>query len=81
MSTIAWIGLGHMGEPMTANLVAAGHTVRGVDLNPAAAAAAASHGVRIVGSVAEARARGKARMEGKEYVMQDGDVCEWRFNV
>ncbi len=56
MSTIAWIGLGHMGEPMTANLVAAGHTVRGVDLNPAAAAAAASHGVRIVGSVAEALA-------------------------
>ena len=33
------------------------------------------------GSVAEARAKGKARMEGKEYVMQDGDVCEWRFNV
>ena len=33
------------------------------------------------GSVAEARAKGKARMEGKEYVMRDGDVCEWRFNV
>lgn len=33
------------------------------------------------GSIAEARAKGKARMEGKEYVMQDGDVCEWRFNV
>ncbi|WP_026139354.1 redox-regulated ATPase YchF [Leucobacter salsicius] len=33
------------------------------------------------GSVAEARAKGKARMEGKEYIMQDGDVCEWRFNV
>ena len=33
------------------------------------------------GSVAEARARGKARMEGKDYVMRDGDVCEWRFNV
>ena len=33
------------------------------------------------GSVAEARARGKARMEGKEYVMQDGDVVEFRFNV
>ncbi|MEJ6489053.1 redox-regulated ATPase YchF [Leucobacter sp. USCH14] len=33
------------------------------------------------GSVAEARAKGKARMEGKDYVMQDGDVCEWRFNV
>ncbi len=33
------------------------------------------------GSVAEARAAGKARMEGKDYVMQDGDVVEFRFNV
>ncbi|WP_069815805.1 redox-regulated ATPase YchF [Streptomyces sp. TP-A0874] len=33
------------------------------------------------GSVQEARARGKARMEGKDYVMRDGDVVEFRFNV
>ncbi len=33
------------------------------------------------GSVAEARAKGKARVEGKDYVMQDGDVVEFRFNV
>jgi GTP-binding protein YchF len=33
------------------------------------------------GSRTEARARGKARMEGKDYVMQDGDVVEFRFNV
>ncbi|HRN29427.1 MAG TPA: DUF933 domain-containing protein, partial [Terrimesophilobacter sp.] len=33
------------------------------------------------GSVAEARAKGKARMEGKDYVMRDGDVVEFRFNV
>ncbi|WP_235459983.1 DUF933 domain-containing protein, partial [Yonghaparkia sp. Soil809] len=33
------------------------------------------------GSVAEARAKGKARIEGKDYVMQDGDVVEFRFNV
>ena len=33
------------------------------------------------GSVAEARAHGKVRMEGKDYVMQDGDVVEFRFNV
>jgi GTP-binding protein YchF len=32
------------------------------------------------GSVVEARAKGKARIEGKEYVMQDGDVVEFRFN-
>jgi hypothetical protein len=34
-----------------------------------------------LGSVAAARAAGKARMEGKEYVMHDGDVVEFRFNV
>jgi GTP-binding protein YchF len=34
-----------------------------------------------VGSVAAARAAGKARIEGKDYVMQDGDVVEFRFNV
>lgn len=33
------------------------------------------------GSIAEARARGKVRMEGKDYIMQDGDVVEFRFNV
>ena len=33
------------------------------------------------GSVAAARAAGKARMEGKDYVMADGDVVEFRFNV
>ena len=33
------------------------------------------------GSVAEAKAKGKARMEGKDYVMADGDVVEFRFNV
>ncbi|PPF69347.1 redox-regulated ATPase YchF [Rathayibacter tritici] len=31
------------------------------------------------GSIAEARAKGKARIEGKDYVMQDGDVVEFRF--
>ena len=34
-----------------------------------------------LGSVHEARAHGKARLEGKDYVMQDGDVVEFRFNV
>jgi ribosome-binding ATPase len=33
-----------------------------------------------VGSVTAARAAGKARMEGKDYVMRDGDVVEFRFN-
>jgi ribosome-binding ATPase len=33
------------------------------------------------GSVTNARARGKLRLEGKDYVMADGDVVEFRFNV
>jgi hypothetical protein len=34
-----------------------------------------------VGSVAAARTAGKARMEGKDYIMRDGDVVEFRFNT
>ena len=33
------------------------------------------------GSMQEARARGRVRIEGKDYVMADGDVVEFRFNV
>ncbi len=33
------------------------------------------------GSIIAARAAGKARIEGKDYVMRDGDVVEFRFNV
>ncbi|MEO6085449.1 MAG: redox-regulated ATPase YchF [Umezawaea sp.] len=33
------------------------------------------------GSKAAAKAAGKVRMEGKDYVMADGDVVEFRFNV
>ncbi len=33
------------------------------------------------GSLAEARARGKLRLEGKEYVLQEGEIVHIRFNV
>ena len=33
------------------------------------------------GTMAEAKARGRVRIEGKDYVMADGDVVEFRFNV
>ncbi len=33
------------------------------------------------GSIAAARAKGQVRLEGKDYVMADGDVVEFRFNV
>ena len=54
MAIYGWIGLGNMGGPMTANLVAAGHQVKGYDLNPDACIAAKERGVEIAGSIAEA---------------------------
>jgi 3-hydroxyisobutyrate dehydrogenase len=54
MSTITWIGLGHMGGPMSANLVAAGHDVRGFDVSAAAMDAARDKGVQTFDSVEEA---------------------------
>ena len=33
------------------------------------------------GSMAEAKAKGRVRIEGKDYLMADGDVVEFRFNV
>ena len=54
MESIAFIGLGNMGGPMAANLLRAGHTVRGFDLVPAALEAARQHGVQIASSAADA---------------------------
>ncbi|GAB3682000.1 redox-regulated ATPase YchF [Angustibacter aerolatus] len=34
-----------------------------------------------LGSMAEAKSKGRVRIEGKDYVMADGDVVEFRFNV
>ncbi|WP_406018457.1 3-hydroxyisobutyrate dehydrogenase [Kocuria rhizophila] len=62
MSTITWIGLGHMGAPMSANLVAAGHDVRGFDLSEAAMTAAREGGVQTFPSMTEA-------LEGAEVVI------------
>ncbi|WP_442213911.1 3-hydroxyisobutyrate dehydrogenase [Specibacter sp. RAF43] len=52
--TIAFIGLGHMGGPMAANLVAAGYPVTGFDVVPEALAAAEAAGVKVAASGAEA---------------------------
>ena len=37
--------------------------------------------LQAAGSMADAKAAGKVRIEGKDYVMHDGDVVEFRFNV
>ena len=34
-----------------------------------------------LGSAAKVKEAGKLRLEGKDYVMQDGDIVEFRFNV
>ncbi|WP_068185815.1 3-hydroxyisobutyrate dehydrogenase [Mycobacterium sp. UM_CSW] len=54
MTRIAFLGLGHMGGPMSANLVTAGHTVRGFDPVPAAVEAAVATGVEAFDSAADA---------------------------
>jgi 3-hydroxyisobutyrate dehydrogenase len=54
---VAFIGLGHMGGPMAANLVAAGYPVTGFDVVPAALEAAEAAGVVVANSSAQA-ARG-----------------------
>ncbi|WP_448953326.1 3-hydroxyisobutyrate dehydrogenase [Labrys neptuniae] len=53
-SKIGFIGLGNMGGPMAANLVKAGHQVRGFDLSPASLAHARDEGVTTSASIAEA---------------------------
>jgi 3-hydroxyisobutyrate dehydrogenase len=54
MTKIAFVGLGNMGGPMAANLVKAGHEVRGFDLSEASVKAAAETGVKASGALAEA---------------------------
>jgi GTP-binding protein YchF len=33
------------------------------------------------GSMADVRARGQFRLEGKDYIVRDGEICHFRFNV
>jgi 3-hydroxyisobutyrate dehydrogenase len=54
--TIGFVGLGNMGGPMAANLVAAGYRVQGYDVVPAALDAAAAAGADVVTSAADAAA-------------------------
>lgn len=54
MAVVAWIGLGNMGGPMTANMVKAGHTVRGFDLSAEALATAVGQGAAPADSIADA---------------------------
>jgi ribosome-binding ATPase YchF (GTP1/OBG family) len=37
--------------------------------------------VAVDGAFAELRAKGQLRLEGKDYVVRDGEICHFRFNV
>ena len=54
MTTIAFIGLGNMGNPMAANLVKAGHAVLGFDLMPEHLETARNNGVTVMANAAAA---------------------------
>ncbi|ATN35710.1 3-hydroxyisobutyrate dehydrogenase [Rhizobium sp. ACO-34A] len=60
MTNIAFIGLGNMGGPMAANLVKAGHKVKGFDLSSEILLVAAGHGVAPATSIDEATADAEA---------------------
>ncbi len=54
MTTIAFIGLGNMGNPMAANLIKAGHTVQGFDLMPENLKVARDNGVTVMANAVAA---------------------------
>ncbi|RWH81959.1 MAG: 3-hydroxyisobutyrate dehydrogenase [Mesorhizobium sp.] len=54
MTTIAFIGLGNMGNPMAANLVKAGYAVHGFDLMPESLVIARDHGVVVMANAVAA---------------------------
>ncbi|TIS61056.1 MAG: 3-hydroxyisobutyrate dehydrogenase, partial [Mesorhizobium sp.] len=54
MATIAFIGLGNMGNPMAANLVKAGYAVQGFDLVPENLTIAKEHGVTVMANAVAA---------------------------
>src|SRR6516164_5940187 len=59
MATIGFIGLGNMGAPMAANLVKAGHQVRGFDIVAGRAEALRTKGGRAASTMAEVAAAGE----------------------
>ena len=69
---IAFLGLGHMGGPMSANLLGAGHIVRGYDPVPAAATAAAGAGATVFDSAGEAVAEADVVIT----MLPNGDVVK-----
>lgn len=81
MTTIAFIGLGNMGNPMAANLVKAGHKVVGFDLIPENLALAKEHGLTIAedgqSAVKEAEIVITMLPAGKHVLSVYGEIVPW----
>jgi 3-hydroxyisobutyrate dehydrogenase len=71
-TTVAFLGLGHMGGPMAANLAAAGHTVRGFDPVQALRAAAEEKGAQLFDSGAAAVAEAQVVITS----LPNGDIVK-----
>ncbi len=81
MTTIAFIGLGNMGNPMAANLVKAGHKVIGFDLVPENLALAKEHGLTIAedgqSAVKEADVVITMLPAGRHVLSVYGEIAPW----
>ncbi len=81
MTTIAFIGLGNMGNPMAANLVKAGHKVIGFDLVPENLALAKEHGLTIAedgqSAVKEANVVITMLPAGRHVLSVYGEIAPW----
>jgi 3-hydroxyisobutyrate dehydrogenase len=79
MTTIAFIGLGNMGNPMAANLVKAGHAVQGFDLMPENLSSARDGGVTAMASAEDAVKGADVVITmlpaGKHVLSVYGDLC------
>jgi 3-hydroxyisobutyrate dehydrogenase len=72
MSTVAFLGLGHMGGPMAVNLLGAGQTVHGFDPMPALKSAVADKGAQVFDSGAEAATNADVVMTS----LPNGDIVK-----
>jgi len=75
MTTIGWIGLGHMGQPMVRNLLKAGFEVYVYDVVPAAMAATIKEGAKAANSVAELTEKSEIVMTSVQTSQQVSDIC------
>ena len=76
MTTVLFLGLGHMGGPMAANLAAAGHRVLGFDLVPEALEKARAAGVETVTDTAAAAAEADVVLTAGSFDAIVEVVCE-----